>query len=98
MKVMQSCDLKIIGFEEGQGRLRNTLGKLICDYKGFELGVGSGFSDELRNRIWNNKNKYLGRVSEIQYFEETHNDKGELSLRFPVFKCMRENGKEVSYE
>lgn len=98
MKVMQSCDLKIIGFEEGQGRLKNTLGKLICDYKGFELGVGSGFSDELRNEIWNNQNKYLGCVAEIQYFEETHNDKNELSLRFPVFKCMREEGKDVSYE
>lgn len=98
LKVMQSCDLKIIGFEEGQGRLKNTLGKLICDYKGFELGVGSGFSDELRNEIWNNQNKYLGRVSEIQYFEETHNDKNELSLRFPVFKCIREEGKVVSYE
>ena len=95
---MQSCDLKIIGFEEGQGRLKNTLGKLICDYKGFELGVGSGFSDELRNEIWNNQNEYLGRIAEIQYFEETHNDKKELSLRFPVFKCMREDGKEVSYE
>lgn len=98
MKVMQSCDLKIIGFEEGQGRLKNTLGKLICDYKGFELGVGSGFSDELRNEIWNNQNKYLGCIAEIQYFEQTHNDKGELSLRFPVFKCVREEWKEVSYE
>lgn len=98
MKVMQSCDLKIIGFEEGKGRLRNTLGKLICDYKGFELGVGSGFSDELRNEIWSNQNKYLGCIAEIQYFEQTHNDKGELSLRFPVFKCIREEGKEVSYE
>lgn len=98
IKLMQSCDLKIIGFEEGQGRLDNTLGKLICDYKGFKLGVGSGFSDELRCEIWNNKNKYLGRVVEIQFFEETHNDKGELSLRFPVIKCIRENGKDVSYE
>ena len=98
MKVMQSCDLKIIGFEEGQGRLRNTLGKLICDYKGFELGVGSGFLDELRNEIWSNRNKYLGCIAEIQYFEQTHNDKGELSLRFPVLKCIREEGKEVSYE
>lgn len=98
MKVMQSCDLKIIGFEEGQGRLKNTLGKLICDYKGFELGVGSGFSDELRNEIWNNQNEYLGRITEIQYFEETHNDKGDLSLRFPVYKCMRDVGKEISYE
>lgn len=97
LKVMQSCDLKIIGFEEGQGRLKGTLGKIICDYKGFNLGVGSGFTDSMRDEIWNNQEKYLHRVAEINYFEETHNEEGELSLRFPIFKCVREEGKEVSY-
>lgn len=97
LKVMQTCDLKVIGFEEGEGRLRGTLGKIICDYKGFNLGVGSGFSDADREEIWNNKEKYLGRVIEVSYFEETNNEEGELSLRFPVFKCVREEGKEVSY-
>lgn len=97
LKVMQSCDLKIIGFEEGENRLEGTLGKIICNYKGYELGVGSGFTDADREEIWNNKEKYLGRIVEINYFEETHNENGELSLRFPVFKCIREENKEVSY-
>lgn len=97
LKVMQSCDLEIISFEEGEGRLSGTLGKIICDYKGYKLGVGSGFTDADREEIWNNREKYLGRIVEINYFEETHNENGELSLRFPVFKCVREEGKEVSY-
>lgn len=97
LKVMNSCDLKIIGFEEGDGKYKGTLGNLICDYKGYQLGVGSGFSDKQREQIWNNQEKYLNRIVEIQYFEETYNDKGGLSLRFPVFKCIRELGKEVSY-
>lgn len=97
LKVMQSCDLKIIGFEEGEGRLKGTLGKVICDYKGFELGVGSGFLDADREEIWNNRDKYIGRIVEVSYFEETNNEEGELSLRFPVFKCVREEGKKVSY-
>lgn len=98
LKVMNSCDLKIIGFEEGDGKYKGTLGNLICDYKGYQLGVGSGFSDKQREQIWNNQEKYLNRIAEIQYFEETYNDKGGLSLRFPVFKCIRELGKEVSYD
>lgn len=98
LKVMQSCDLKIIGFESGDGKYSNTLGKIICDYKGYELGVGSGFTDTMRDEIYNNQDKYLNRIAEINYFEETHNEDGGLSLRFPIFKCVREEGKEVSYE
>lgn len=98
LKVMQSCDLKIIGFESGDGKYSNTLGKIICDYKGYELGVGSGFTDAVRDEIYNNQDKYLNRIAEINYFEETHNEDGGLSLRFPIFKCVREEGKEVSYE
>ena len=97
MKVMSTCDLRVIGFEEGEGRLEGTLGKITCDYKGFKLGVGSGFSDNIRTEIWNNQDKYLGRIAEIKYFEETHNDKGELSLRFPVFVEFRDKN-EVSYD
>ncbi|MDC4245612.1 hypothetical protein [Clostridium perfringens] len=98
VKVMQTMDLKIIGFEGGTGKYQNSLGALIVDYKGNDLGVGSGFSDTDREYIWNNRDNLLGRVVEIQYFEETQNQNGGLGLRFPVFKCIREKGKEVSYE
>ena len=98
VKVMQTMDLKIIGFEKGTGKYQNSLGALIVDYKGNDLGVGSGFSDTDREYIWNNRDNLLGRVVEIQYFEETQNQNGGLGLRFPVFKCIREAGKEVSYE
>lgn len=98
VKVMQSADLKIIGFEKGDGKFSNTLGKIIVDYKGYKVGSGSGFTDEEREYIWNNQDKLLGRIAEIQYFEETENQKGGISIRFPVFKSIREEGKEVSYD
>ena len=98
LKVMSTCDLKVIGFEEGDGKLKGTLGKIICNYKGFDLGVGSGFSEAMRDEIWNNQDKYLGKISEIQYFEQTNNDEGGLSLRFPVFKQWRFDKEEESYE
>jgi DNA ligase-1 len=97
VKVMQDCDLKIVGMEEGAGRLHGTLGNLLVDYKGTTVGVGTGFTDEDRTVFWNNKQEFIGRVVTIQYFEETCDAKGVPSIRFPVYKELREKGKEVSY-
>jgi DNA ligase-1 len=99
VKKMQSADLRVIGFEEGDGRLKGTLGRLNVDYKGNIVGVGSGFSDGDRTYIWNNQSEVLGKIVEIQYFEESTNNKNkdEVSLRFPVFKSIRDDKDEVSY-
>lgn len=97
VKVMQDVDLAITGFEEGSGRLAGTLGRINVDYRGNILGVGGGFSDEQRKWFWENKDNLIGRVISVQYFEETQNASGIPSLRFPVFKELREEGKEVSY-
>lgn len=98
VKAMQDCDLKIIGFEEGTGKNKGTLGAIIVNYKGFEVKVGSGFTDKDREYFWNNQEKLLGRVITVQYFEETTNIKdNSLSLRFPVYLDLREEGKEISY-
>ena len=97
-KVMQSCDLKIVGFEEGEGNFKGTLGRINVEYKNNIVGVGSGFDLETRNEIWNNKDKYINKIAEIQYFEESTNQKdGKLSLRFPVFLRMRLEKDEPSY-
>lgn len=97
VKVMNDCDLEIIGVQEGTGRFKGTLGSLIVSYKGNPVGVGSGLSEEMRKAIWSNPNGYIGRIATIQYFEETKDKTGKLSIRFPVFKELREEGKEVSY-
>ena len=89
VKKMQDVDLKIIGFEEGKNKYAGTLGAIIIDYKGYRLGVGTGISDELRDEIWNNQDKYMGVTIAVQYFEETTNDQGGLGLRFPVFVDFR---------
>ena len=98
VKAMQDCDLKIIGFEEGTGKNKGTLGAIIVDYKGFEVRVGSGFTDQDREYFWANRKELLGRIITVQYFEETTNKKdNSLSLRFPVYLELREKGKEVRY-
>ena len=97
LKVMQTCDLKIIGFQEGTGKYANKLGALIVDFKGNSVGVGTGFSDEDRTFIWDNRDSLLGRVVELRYFEITKDKNGIESLRFPAYVAIREEGKEVSY-
>lgn len=90
-KKMQTMDLEIVGFEEGEGRLAGTLGAILVRYKdGNVVKVGSGFSDEIRTLIWLEPSDFLGKIVEIQYFEETTNADGGKSLRFPIFKDFRD--------
>ena len=40
---------------------------------GYELKIGSGFSDEQRKEFWANKNSIIDRVIEVKYKEITKN-------------------------
>ena len=97
-KVFDTADCKIIGYEEGEGRLKGTLGSFVIDYKGNSVNVGSGYSDIQREEFWSNKDNYIGRILEVKYKEESKDKTtGLVSLQFPTFVCIREEGKEVSY-
>ena len=90
VKKMNTLDLEVVDYEEGSGRLAGTLGAIHVRYKnGNIVKVGSGFSDDLRKQIWNHEVMIVGKIVEIQYFEETTNADGGISLRFPVFKDFR---------
>ena len=52
--------------------------------------VGSGFSKEDRELYYKNPNLILNHQVEIKYFEKTKNQNGRISLRFPIFKCIRD--------
>lgn len=96
-KKFQSSDLQIIGFEEGTGKYTGTLGAIICEYKGGEVRVGSGLTDEQRKEIWSCQHRYLNSIIEVSYFEETMDSTGKLSLRFPTFKDFRPDKTEPNY-
>jgi DNA ligase-1 len=90
VKKMSTVDLEVVGYEEGSGRLSGTLGAILVRYKdGNTVKVGSGFSDELRALIWTEPSDIIGKIVEVQFFEETTNADGGKSLRFPVFKDFR---------
>lgn len=68
----------------------NTLGSLQVDWNGVVFNIGSGFNDEQRQDIWDNKEKYLGKLVTFKY--------QELSSygvpRFPVWKWFRKELEE----
>ena len=96
-KKFQSCDLRVVGFEEGTGKYVGMLGALICEYKDGTVKVGSGLTDELRKEIWKDTSKYENIIIEVSYFEETKDSTGKESLRFPTFKDFRFDKTEPNY-
>lgn len=97
VKKFFSCDIKCTGIEEGSGRNKGTLGALVCDYKGFSVNVGSGFSDSDRKHFWQHPEDVVGKIISVKYKEETKNKDGGISIQFPVFEAVRFDKSEPSY-
>lgn len=45
----------------------NTLGSLVLKYGDDTFNLGTGFDDALRKEIWDNKEKYLGKLASVRY-------------------------------
>lgn len=100
IKRFYTMDLPIVGYEEGTGRLKGILGAFVLNYKGKEVKVGSGFTDDQRADFWKHKDDIIsdGCLCEVKY-KEISSDKntGLESLQFPVFVRLRVDKSEVSY-
>ena len=98
VKKFMNADCEIIGYEEGTGRLEGKLGAFVIDYKGNKVNVGSGFLENERIEFWQHRDDYIGRILQVKFKEETKDKKtGLVSIQFPIYQCIREIGKEVSY-
>lgn len=81
-KTMLSQDCKVVGLYEGEGKHEGRMGGLkLFQENGLACDVGSGFTDEDRQIIWNNPSSVIGRVAECRYQELTPDG----ILRFPIF-------------
>lgn len=97
IKGLESADCEIIDFEEGEGKYEGMLGKLVVDFKGVQVGVGTGTNgslpDSLRASLWEEYLKHgadqdwMGRLAEIQFHEVTPDG----SLRHPRFVRLRDD-------
>jgi len=81
----------IDGLETEELMLKN----IVVEHKGNRVSVGSGFSHEQRRHYYKNPDQLLGKQVTIQYFEESQNQKGEYSLRFPVIKTVYETPRDI---
>jgi len=97
MKPFIEVSLKVVAIEEGSAETKNVgkLGALVCegedDGKFIRVNVGSGYSDELRDDIWTNKDTVLGQIVEVRADAATRSQDSEdiYSLRFPRFLRFR---------
>lgn len=72
----------------GKEHEETMLSCVMIQHKGHIVRVGSGFSIEQRQEFYCNPCKILGKQITVQYFEETTNQDGGISLRFPTFKFL----------
>ena len=64
----------------------DMLSAVTIDHKGSQVQVGSGFTIDQRRHYYKNIGEIMGATITVQYFEETTDQHGNNSLRFPVFK------------
>ena len=94
-----NADLRVTGVYEGSGSNKGKLGGIYVNYKGFTDKVGSGFTQKEREKYFKNPELIIGKIVDIQYFEETTNQENdEISMRFATFKSIRDDKDEESYE
>ena len=106
MKKFHDAEYKVVGTEVGPFRVINkesgleetieTMTNVNIYHKNSLVSVGSGFSLEQRELYYNNPEQIIDHTITVQYFEESCNKDGKLSLRFPTVKHIYDkNGRRV---
>lgn len=92
VKNIVEMTLPVIGVEEGKNKYTNAVGKLVVDYKGNKVGVGSGLTDKERRDWWKDPSAIIGELIEIECQGESTNKQGGTSLSCPIYKRVANGG------
>lgn len=103
IKTMHDAEYIVIDVENSTSRVivegkeveEVMLKNVIIEHKGNRVQVGSGFSQDQRRHYFQNPNEIIGKQITVQYFEESQNQNGEYSLRFPVIKAIYETNRDI---
>ena len=79
----------------GREQEESMLSCVMIQHRDHIVRVGSGFSIEQRQEFYKNPKKILGKIIQVQYFEETKNQDGGVSLRFPTFKYLYGDSRDT---
>lgn len=98
LKCKFQVELEIIGFNNGKEgtKFENTLGAIACKSKDdiLKVDVGSGFTDDMRDEIFNNKEKFIGKIVTIEAHRISEKEEG-ITLNLPVFIEFRNDKEEA---
>ena len=94
VKSFHDAEYEVLGWDidqhevvrEGKSESMTMLSQVWIEHKGHMVKVGSGFTQEQRLEYMDGS--IVGKTITVQYFEETKNDKGGISLRFPTVKII----------
>lgn len=91
----ETVDLRVAGFQKGTGKNAGVLGAIELETEdGEPMGnVGTGFTDQQREDIWNNRDDWDGAIVEISFDAEAGYEGG---LRFPAFEERRTDKLEAN--
>jgi len=101
IKKFFDAEYKVIDFDiddheivvDGRSETVPMLSQVWIEHKGHKVKVGSGWSQDQRLQYMDGS--IVGKIITVQYFEETKNDKGGISLRFPTVKHIHGNKREL---
>jgi DNA ligase-1 len=79
----------------GQEAEEEMLSCVTIEHKGYRVRVGSGFSIDQRQYFYRNPKEILGKIIRVNYFEETKNQDGGLSLRFPTLAYVYGDSRDI---
>ena len=87
-KDFEDAEATIVGYEEGKGKRKGTLGKFVMqDDEGIQFGCppGKGYTYNMMICMLGNIHKYMGQRATFTYFGRTKAN----SYRHPLFKSLR---------
>ena len=102
-KSFKDAEYKVIDLEFGPFRMienglevtKEVLSNVVIEHKGNRVSVGSGFTISEREYFKANPNDILNKIITVKYFQETQNQTGSWSLRFPTVKVIHGNKRTV---
>ena len=101
VKKFYDAEYKVIDFDiddheivvNGRSETVPMLSQVWIEHKGHKVKVGSGWTHEQRLQYIDGS--IVGKIITVQYFEETKNQEGGISLRFPTVKLVHGDKREL---
>ena len=100
VKSFYDAEYEVLGFDvdqhevvrDGKSESMTMLSQVWIEHKNHLVKVGSGFTQDQRLQYMDGS--IVGKTITVQYFEETKNQEGGISLRFPTVKHIYETKRD----